>query len=1354
MYQPLSTYRIQFHKDFTLAHLEEIIPYLVDLGVHTLYASPIFQAVPGSTHGYDGTNPWRVNPEIGTEADLRRCAAKLRQHGIGWLQDIVPNHMAFHPDNAWLMDVLRKGKNSPYASFFDIGWENGVYGGKLMVPFLGGKPEEEIEANNLKIGYKNGEPVLQHYDSSYPLNADSQNKIISHFNLASQDAIDAALEQLNSDKELIKQLVSQQYYQLCHWQETDKQINFRRFFTINGLICLNIQNRHVFDQYHQYIRQLIGEDVFQGLRIDHIDGLYDPAMYLSTLQESMGGDVYTVVEKILQPGEDIPSSWQVQGNTGYDFLAMVSNLFTNQDNEKAFTRFYHSFTGDDDPVHEQILQKKSAILYDHMGGELDNLYQLLLQVEPTAAEQPSEKMKQAIGALLIYCPVYRYYGSRLPLKEEEAKAVNNILNRAAKGEPKLEDAIKVLRQTLLEKPQEGDVDYNQKAAHFYRRCMQFSGPLTAKGVEDTLMYTYARFIGHNDVGDAPEAFGISKEDFHRMMKERQERWPLSINTTSTHDTKRGEDVRARLTVLTDMPEEWTALVKAWHKAAKPQLKSGAPDKVDEYFLYQTILGALPMPGEGHDDFGNRIDAYIEKFLREAKRHSGWATPNEQYEEWTKVFAASLLKEDSDFRKSFAAFHKQVADFGIINSLSQLILKFTCPGVPDVYQGTELWDLSLVDPDNRRAVDYSKRKEIIDGTDTLEDLWQRRSDGEVKASLTQQLLKLRKEYAQVFTDGQYIPLKTAGRYADYVFAFARRYGKTWIVTAIPLNLPSLCKKQGKPVNEIDWKDTYIILPPHAPEELQSLILAGETNKVKDGILIQNIFKTLPFALLKLHAPTNERGAGILLALSSLPSAFGIGDMGQEAHNFLRFLSRAGQTYWQLLPLNPTEAGAGHSPYSSYSATAGNPLIISPEALVEDGLLLQKEVDDAKLPYAEKADYEAATNMKKQLFEKAFNRFSEGDNSKLNAAFEIFCKKEAAWLDDVALYVTIRQHFINEPWYRWDAPYKNRDEETLQRFAASHAEDILRYKWLQFMFSRQWASLKQAAASYGISLFGDIPFYVSYDSVDVWAHRDIFSIDGDGVMTGIAGVPPDYFSEDGQLWGMPTFNWDVLKEQNYGWWASRLRRNLELFDLIRIDHFRAFQDYWKVPAGATTAKTGEWLPGPRDEFFTAMKEQLGSLPFVAEDLGDEMDAVYVLRERLGLPGMKVLQFAWGDNMPNSVDVPHNHEVNSIVYTGTHDNNTTIGWYSEDAAYADHKRMRQYLGLKPQNSNIHEVMGRLAYSSIARLAILPMQDVLGLDASARMNTPGQATDNWTWRMKHGVPDDKLAKKLREWAELFDRR
>jgi 4-alpha-glucanotransferase len=879
----------------------------------------------------------------------------------------------------------------------------------------------------------------------------------------------------------------------------------------------------------------------------------------------------------------------------------------------------------------------------------------------------------------------------------------------------------------------------------------------AKGVEDTFMYTYNRFVAHNEVGDSPENFGLSVAAFHNAMLERQKHWPLALNATATHDTKRGEDVRARLNVLSDIADQWIGKVREWMQMNAALKQNGIPSANDEYFIYQTLAGSYPIPYENTEDYSKRLAAYLEKALREGKERSDWATPDSAYESATKEFAEALLSQNNSFYKSFQQFQTTIVDFGIVNALVQTILKFTCPGVPDVYQGCELWDLSLVDPDNRRAVDYVRRQQLLQEIEDKKDeeryqadLWERRNSGQIKLWVTQKLMQLRSSRSQLFTNGDYVPLKTMGTYSDNLIAYARRFKDDWLLVVLPLHLASI--NGGNNFQTIDWLDTAIILPESSAGKWKSVFdnrTIIQQNKVEPALLFQKI----PFAVLHGKAAEKERGAGILLHISSLPAAFGIGDLGPAAYEFADFLKRSGQKYWQMLPLNPTEAGQGHSPYSAVSSMAGNPVFISPELLVKDGFLSEKDVEDLKVPATSVVDFEQASAVKSSLIEKAYQCFLSGNNEVLRQHFDQFCVRENDWLRDYTLYTLIKQKQNAKPWYEWPQSFNDRDASALAELEKQHASAIELIKWTQFIFYRQWRSLKQYCNNGNIQLVGDLPFYVSYDSADVWAHREIFLLDTDGKPLGMAGVPPDAFSDDGQLWGMPVYNWDVLKQNEYKWWIERLQKNVELFDIIRLDHFRAFEAYWQVPAGAETARQGSWKEGPGADFFQHLKTAIQDLPFVAEDLGDVDEKVFALRDEFRLPGMKVLQFAFGKNMPTSDYIPHNYEKNFFVYTGTHDNNTALGWYQTEIDDATKDRLHQYAGKTIEVEELTSFLCQLALSSVAKVAILPIQDVLNLGADARMNTPASTTTNWSWRLLPEQISTAAEGRLLSWTTMYNR-
>jgi 4-alpha-glucanotransferase len=498
-------------------------------------------------------------------------------------------------------------------------------------------------------------------------------------------------------------------------------------------------------------------------------------------------------------------------------------------------------------------------------------------------------------------------------------------------------------------------------------------------------------------------------------------------------------------------------------------------------------------------------------------------------------------------------------------------------------------------------------------------------------------------------------------------------------------------------------------------------------------------------------SSQRAAGILLHITSLPSSFGIGDLGPEAEKFAGFLSRSKQRYWQLLPLNPVGPEQGYSPYSSVSSMAGNVLLISPEQLVHDNLLTAADIRRFKITPSDKVDFPSAHESRAKILPIAYNNFIR--NRKWMRQFSAFVEREAYWINDFACYIVLKETYDGRPWYEWPAEFKTHSVKALNQFLVSNADAIRYIQWEQFIFFTQWKRLKVYCNKLGIQIFGDLPFYVSYDSADVWSNRDIFKLDSDGKMTGIAGVPPDYFNRNGQLWGMPTFNWDVLKRKKYSWWKRRVRWNIELFDNLRLDHFRAFADYWEVPSGHTNAIKGKWKKGPREHFFNALQKSIGTLPFVAEDLGDINDVVYQLRDDFKMPGMKVLQFAFGDTMPTSAYIPHNYTPNFIAYTGTHDNNTTRGWYRNDLKEKDRRQVADYIGKPVNEKNIGHALSRLGYASIADTVIIPLQDILELDEKARMNTPASVKGNWLWRFDRRSLTSQIEKELQYWVKLYNR-
>jgi len=495
---------------------------------------------------------------------------------------------------------------------------------------------------------------------------------------------------------------------------------------------------------------------------------------------------------------------------------------------------------------------------------------------------------------------------------------------------------------------------------------------------------------------------------------------------------------------------------------------------------------------------------------------------------------------------------------------------------------------------------------------------------------------------------------------------------------------------------------------------------------------------------------KRASGILLHITSLPSKYGIGDFGPEAYKFADFLSHASQNYWQILPLNYTTPYAAHSPYSCVSAFAGNPLLISPELLCHRGLLTKSDIKDVPgLPQAS-VDYSRVIAYKKRLFQIAFRRFND---SVKPPDFELFCAQNRFWLDDFASFVVFRRHFGRSLWNDWPTAIRDRNKKALKSIKGQLQQDIDRQLFLQYIFYQQWSNLKRYCNQNGTQIIGDIPIYVTFNSADVWSHPEIFKLSRTKKPRYVAGVPPDYFSRVGQLWGNPVYDWQRLKDSDYSWWMHRIKHNLYLFDLVRIDHFRGFVAYWQIPANRKTARHGRWVEGPKQDFFNALLKHVTSARIIAEDLGRITADVREIVHKFGFPCMRVLQFGFDGDANKNPHILHNHIENCVVYTGTHDNNTIRGWFSKEAEPKQKKRLFDYLGRKVSAKEIHWHLIRLVMSSIARIAIIPMQDVLGLGHEARMNRPATIRGNWRWRLRPGQITTAVARKLKDLTQIYGR-
>jgi (1->4)-alpha-D-glucan 1-alpha-D-glucosylmutase len=840
MFLPNSTYRIQLNDQFTLCDLEAIIPYLQKLGISAIYASPLTTAQKGSQHGYDVTNPLVLSPEIGTEEQWQRLSHTLKEYGIGWIQDIVPNHMAYDMSNPWLYDVLQRGKQSMYYGWFDIITDHPIelLGDRLMAPFLGSTLTECLQKEELTLQFTQRGFVIRYFDNDYPVAVRLYRWILTLTEgcpsevLASLDTLDAAIPAepgewkktidawivtINADPafrsfidtriiffnqriNLLESLVQNQPYILTYHRLAATHMNYRRFFTVNSLICLNMEKEVVFDAWHQTIHRWYRQGLIHGLRVDHVDGLADPKKYCQRLKQLFGRDCYVVVEKILSQKESLPADWPVEGTTGYDLLADVSQLLTDAEGSRELLVFYRGKVSNLPHIDDLVYQRKHQYLIRNMGGEWDNLLHLLGSFPLLeTASQDKTRLKQALGVWMASFPVYRAYPDANGCSPADIEIFTLALQRAKKYQPDLLPELNFLA-ALYEAPATHSADMAKTAVAeqklcFLRRLMQFTGPLAAKGIEDTSFYIYNPYIAHCEVGDSPALAGIAPSEFHRRMQVRQSTQRYSLNGTSTHDTKRGEDARIRLNYLSVIPREWTTAVARWGSMNRRHVHDiggrPAPSSNDEYLIYQALLGAWPDNGIITDSFRERFAGYLTKALREADTETHYNDPDEGYEGQCQAFVTAILTTDSPFLEEFIPFAWSVLRLSSVYSLSQLLLKITAPGVPDIYQGAEAWETSLVDPDNRRPVDFSVRALLLDGLKTAETTsgcgaameFARANavKGAEKIYTLYRGLAVRNQLPLVFAEGDYLPLETEGP----LLAFLRRYKKDWVLVAVPL-----------------------------------------------------------------------------------------------------------------------------------------------------------------------------------------------------------------------------------------------------------------------------------------------------------------------------------------------------------------------------------------------------------------------------------------------------------------------------------------------------------------------------------------------------------------------------------------
>jgi (1->4)-alpha-D-glucan 1-alpha-D-glucosylmutase len=958
---PRATYRMQFNAGFTFRDATKLVPYLADLGISHLYASPIFTANPGSTHGYDVTDYNQLNPEIGTREELDALVAALHEHGLKLIVDFVPNHMGVAAGlNEWWQDVLENGPSSPYAAWFDIDWQplKPELDNKVLLPFLGDQFGVVLENGELKLRLENGAFTVWYYSFPLPIAPPTYGMILRAALPALGEALPpeelillefasllAAFERLpgqtEQDPELISErrrdqtvakarladllersseigsavddairifngapgnarsfdpldaLLEAQSYRLAFWRVAAEEINYRRFFAINELAAIRQEEPAVFAASHQLLLDLIGNGSVDGVRIDHLDGLWDPERYLRDLQRSAFAaryrfewsrrrspeesetawpdvepalsawwdehwtgsterdrlqPIYLVIEKILGHRESLPADWATAGTVGYDFMTETTQLFVDSGNVIACDRLYHRFTGMDESFSDLAYEKKQLILRAALASEVAVLARVLdhlTEHQRRTRDFTLNNLRYAMREVIACFPIYRTYLTPDTTKASEGDrwAIETAIREAKRRNPDTDPSVFafIRRALLMEEPPDQTEAEREDRVRFAMKFQQLTGPVMAKGIEDTVFYIFNRLTSLNEVGGEPAIFGLQPGEVHENYATRRKNWPDAMLSSSTHDTKRSADVRARISTLSEMPREWRAAINRWSRFNRKHRTrvegSAAPSRNDEYLLYQTLLGAWPIGLEQPDDeLRDRILAYLDKATREAQVNTSWTNPNEAYDAATATFIRAVLdpKTSREFLGDFATMRTRVCRAGLFTALSQQILKLTAPGVPDIYQGTELWDFSLVDPDNRRPVDYPARVRQLKALDRRKpsarlasDLAANAEDGRIKLYLTAQVLRFRAEQPELFARGTYQPLVVTGERDQHVFAFAREYENRQIVVIAPRLIDALLRGDTlAPVGRAVWGDTAIRLPDSAGEVRYRNLFTGE------------------------------------------------------------------------------------------------------------------------------------------------------------------------------------------------------------------------------------------------------------------------------------------------------------------------------------------------------------------------------------------------------------------------------------------------------------------------------------------------------------------------------------------------
>ena len=804
---PSATYRIQFRNGMTFDRVVALIPYFRDLGISHLYASPVFTATTDSTHGYDVTDPNEIDPAIGGREGFDRMAAALRQAGMGLILDIVPNHMSTSLENRWWRDVIEHGKQSRFARYFDIDWSR-----PLTLPFLGDTFEAELEKGAISLHRDSvtNKAALVYYDTAYPLNPGTwdENKSIAELHEA-------------------------QSWRLMSWREAPKQLSWRRFFEITELVGVRVEDEQVFHDTHRLILELVLDGTVDGLRIDHIDGLADPLGYLQRLRQATGPDCYITVEKILAKGEQLPAEWPVSGTTGYEFIASLAEVLVD-DNSMARLEKVHNETLGVTVDRQNALRDAKGLMTDrNFEGEFTTLLNLARDLaQHNGVEIQTDDIHHALRELLIAFPVYRTYGTAEGLTPSDVTLLSRVVASVNASEPALSLIVRILTGDLPERDRDA-------AILFRTRFQQLTGPLMAKSVEDTLFFRHNLELALNEVGadPTPRAFSLSR--FHQEMRIRLARQPDALLGTSTHDTKRGEDARARLYTLTEAPEQWGENLARWRQMNQTHVRflndGTAPNAADTWMIYQALAGVWPATlspddWDGLQTLEARFLGFIEKALREAKQRTDWIDSNESYENVVMDYVRHLLSPDNTlFLHDFSETLQPFVRAGLMNSLSQTVIKLTAPGVPDIYQGSEALNFSLVDPDNRREPDFAALVQNLTTANSTvfndEQCWR---DGRVKQYVTATLLRLRPHYPALFRYGDWLPLKVTGEREEHLIVYARVKDDEALIVAVPRLVFSVTR------NEKLWVNTSVAIPEELVGKRYRDVFSGESRVLQETL----------------------------------------------------------------------------------------------------------------------------------------------------------------------------------------------------------------------------------------------------------------------------------------------------------------------------------------------------------------------------------------------------------------------------------------------------------------------------------------------------------------------------------------